>query len=79
MLPARLQGSWRRESCRSGTQRFAPRGASWLQSRPRRSAQCRAEPCSTYLQPPKLTGQVQRSFLRLVDEAGVGLVLEQHL
>lgn len=35
--------------------------------------------CSTHLQPPKLAGQVQRGFLRLVDEARVGLVLEQHL
>lgn len=32
-----------------------------------------------HLQPPELTGQVQGGFLCLVDEAGVGLVLEQHL
>ena len=54
-------------------------GASQLQSRPRRSARCRAEPRSTHLQPPELAGQVQGGFLCLVDEAGVGLVLEQHL
>lgn len=34
---------------------------------------------SLYLQSPELTGQIQRSLPRLVHEAGVGLVLQQHL
>lgn len=34
---------------------------------------------STHLQPPELAGQVQGGFLCFVDEAGVGLVLQQHL
>jgi len=34
---------------------------------------------SPHLHSPELTGQVQRSLLGLVDQTGVGLVLQQHL
>lgn len=33
----------------------------------------------SYLQSPKLAGQIQRSLLRLVHHAGIRLVLQQHL
>lgn len=32
-----------------------------------------------YLQPPELAGQIQRSLLPLVHQAGIRLVLQQHL